>query len=221
MLVSVVIPCYNSQHTIKTVVELTIQEFQKMPEYSYEFVLVNDYSKDQTFLSIKELAQKYPFVKGINLARNFGQHNALMAALHYAQGDLIVGMDDDLQTHPSQMYLLLDKMKEGYDLVYGNYDKRKNSFLKNLSSKFNAVTSRIYLDVLKRSSPVTIGSSIAMSEMKSSNIKILILILTLSFTAALLKLQMSPLNTIKELRELLTIHSLNLSVFGLLTGIFL
>lgn len=77
MLVSVVIPCYNSQHTIKTVVELTIQEFQKMPEYSYEFVLVNDYSKDQTFLSIRELAQKYPFVKGINLARNFGQHGSL------------------------------------------------------------------------------------------------------------------------------------------------
>lgn len=145
MLVSVVVPCYNSQHTIKNLVELTIQEFKKMPEYTYEFVLVNDYSKDQTFLSIKELAEKYSFVKGINLARNFGQHNALMAALNYAEGDLIVGMDDDLQTHPSQMHILLDKIKEGYDLVYGNYAKRKNSFLKNLSSKFNAVTSRILL----------------------------------------------------------------------------
>ena len=145
MLVSVVVPCYNSQNTIKNLVELTIKEFKKMPEYTYEFVLVNDYSKDQTFLSIKELAEKYSFVKGINLARNFGQHNALMAALNYAEGDLIVGMDDDLQTHPSQMHILLDKIKEGYDLVYGNYEKRKNSFLKNLSSKFNAVTSRILL----------------------------------------------------------------------------
>ena len=68
-----------------------------------------------------------------------------MAALNYAQGDLIVGMDDDLQTHPSQMYKLLDKAQEGYDLVYGNYAKRKNSFLKNLTSKFNKVTSRILL----------------------------------------------------------------------------
>ena len=57
MLVSVVVPCYNSQNTIKNLVELTIKEFKKMPEYTYEFVLVNDYSKDQTFLSIKELAE--------------------------------------------------------------------------------------------------------------------------------------------------------------------
>ena len=52
--------------------------------------------------------------------RNFGQHNALMAALHYAKGDYVLGMDDDLQTHPSQMFKLIHKM-EGYDLVYGVY----------------------------------------------------------------------------------------------------
>lgn len=145
MLVSVVIPCYNSQESIKHAVELTIAEFRKMPQYTYEFVLVNDYSKDDTYGSIKELAAKYPCVKGVNLGKNFGQHNALMAALHYTEGDLIVGMDDDLQTHPSQMYKLLDKIQEGYDLVYGDYAKRKNSFFKNLTSKFNKVTSRILL----------------------------------------------------------------------------
>ena len=89
--------------------------------------------------------EKYPFVKGINLARNFGQHNAIMAGLHYAEGELIVGMDDDMQTHPSQLPIMLGKAAEGYDLVYGLYPVRKNSFLKNLSSKFNAVTSRILL----------------------------------------------------------------------------
>lgn len=145
MLVSIVIPCYNSQDSIGNVVELTIKEFQKLPQYEYEFVLVNDYSGDATFAVIRRLAEQYPFVRGINLAKNFGQHNAIMAALNYAHGDLIVGMDDDLQTHPSQMYKLLDKIQEGYDLVYGQYAKRKNSFLKNLSSKFNKVTSRILL----------------------------------------------------------------------------
>lgn len=145
MLVSVVIPCYNSQESIKQTVELTIAEFKKMPQYTCEFILVNDYSKDNTYDSICELAARYPFVRGINLGKNFGQHNALMAALNYAGGDLIVGMDDDLQTHPSQMYKLLDKIQEGYDLVYGNYARRKNSFLKNLSSQFNKVTSRILL----------------------------------------------------------------------------
>lgn len=145
MLVSIVIPCYNSQDSIGNVVELTIKEFQKLPQYEYEFVLVNDCSGDATFAVIRRLAEQYPFVRGINLAKNFGQHNAIMAALNYAHGDLIVGMDDDLQTHPSQMYKLLDKIQEGYDLVYGQYAKRKNSFLKNLSSKFNKVTSRILL----------------------------------------------------------------------------
>lgn len=145
MLVSIVIPCYNSQDSIGNVVELTIKEFQKLPQYEYEFVLVNDCSGDATFAVIRKLAEQYPFVRGINLAKNFGQHNAIMAALNYAHGDLIVGMDDDLQTHPSQMYKLLDKIQEGYDLVYGQYAKRKNSFLKNLSSRFNKVTSRILL----------------------------------------------------------------------------
>lgn len=145
MLVSIVIPCYNSQDSIGNVVELTIKEFQRLPQYEYEFVLVNDCSGDATFAVIRRLAEQYPFVRGINLAKNFGQHNAIMAALNYAHGDLIVGMDDDLQTHPSQMYKLLDKIQEGYDLVYGQYAKRKNSFLKNLSSKFNKVTSRILL----------------------------------------------------------------------------
>ncbi len=145
MLVSVVVPCYNSEHTIAELVKLTIQEFDKMPDYSVEFVLVNDCSQDGTMDVIRRLCEEYPFVKGIRLARNFGQHNAIMAGLHYTGGEWIVGMDDDLQTHPSQLPILLNKMKEGYDLVYGFYQVRKNSFLKNLSSKFNAVTSRILL----------------------------------------------------------------------------
>lgn len=145
MLISVVVPCYNSEHTIGELVKLTLNEIQKLPEYQLEFVLVNDYSKDNTWETLCSLSEQYPFVKALNLARNFGQHNAIMAGLNYAEGDLIVGMDDDMQTHPSQLPILLNKMKEGYDLVYGQYPYRKNSFLKNLSSKFNAVTSRILL----------------------------------------------------------------------------
>ena len=77
--------------------------------------------------------------------RNFGQHNALMAAMNYTQGDYILGMDDDMQTHPSQIHKLIEKMEEGYDLVYGCYPQKKNSFLKNFSSKLNEVSSRILL----------------------------------------------------------------------------
>ena len=145
-LISIVIPCYNSEATIRKVVEMVMEEFKKMDGYDCEFVLVNDGSpKDNTYGEIKKLGEQYQNVKGINLLRNFGQHNALMAALHYTEGDFILGMDDDMQTHPSQISKLIHKMEEGYDLVYGCYPKRKNSFLKNVTSKLNEVSSRILL----------------------------------------------------------------------------
>ena len=145
MKITIVIPCYNSEKTIRKVVELVMTEFEKTQKYTCEFVLVNDGSRDDTYGEIKKLGENYPNVKGVNLLRNFGQHNALMAALHYAKGDYILGMDDDMQTHPSQIFKLIGKMEEGYDLVYGCYPKKKNSFTKNLTSKFNEVSSRILL----------------------------------------------------------------------------
>ena len=111
MLVSIVIPCYNSEHTIGKVVELAIEEFEKLKDYECEFVLVNDYSRDGTWNAIHALAEKHPNVKGINLAKNFGQHNAIMAAMNHTEGDLIIGMDDDMQNHPSQ--------EQSADFFYG------------------------------------------------------------------------------------------------------
>jgi glycosyltransferase involved in cell wall biosynthesis len=135
MLVSIVIPCYNSEHSIKKVVDLTRKEFEKFPGYTCEFVLVNDFSRDNTFGAIKELCERDPLVKGINLSRNFGQHNAIMAGLNYAEGDLVVGMDDDLQTHPSQLPKMLKKMEEGYDLVFGHFRETKFGFFKKFTSR--------------------------------------------------------------------------------------
>ncbi len=142
MLVSVVIPCFNSEKSITEVVELTRRIFTSLPEYRCEFVLVNDDSRDSTYEQIRLLARKYPEVKGVCLMRNFGQHNALMAGLKFASGDLILGMDDDLQTHPTQIPALLGKLKEGYDLVYGIYKQRKNGQLKNFTSWLNRITAR-------------------------------------------------------------------------------
>ena len=146
MLISIVIPCYYSEKTISKVVEMVMEEFEKNDGYECEFVLVNDGSKDGTFDEIRRLAGKYPNVCGVNLMRNFGQHNALMASLQYADGDYILGMDDDMQTHPSQIFKLIHKIEEGYDLVYGVYPVKKNSPLKNLTSKINEVSSRIMLN---------------------------------------------------------------------------
>lgn len=135
MLLSIVIPCYRSAHTIGKVVEQSMEVIQKIDGLDCEFVLVNDCSPDDTFEAIRKLAEKYPNVKGVNLAKNFGQHNAIMAGLHQAKGDYIMGMDDDMQTHPSQIPAFIEKMNEGYDVVFGIYKERKFNFLKNFTSK--------------------------------------------------------------------------------------
>lgn len=142
MLVSIIIPCYNSEQTISKVVKLTKKEFEKMEGYECEFVLINDYSNDNTFLKIKELANSDKNIKGIDLSKNFGQHNAIMAGLNYADGDYIMGMDDDMQTHPSQIVKFIKKIEEGYDIVYGKYPIKKHSLFRNLGSKFNDFTVR-------------------------------------------------------------------------------
>lgn len=145
MLVSIVIPCYNSEHTIAHVVELTMEEFERMENYECEFILVNDCSPDGTWEQIKQLGARYECVHGISLMRNFGQHNGLMCGMNHVNGELVLGMDDDMQTHPSQIKTILDKMTEGYDLVYGVYRESTNGAAKNFTSWFNKVSSRILL----------------------------------------------------------------------------
>lgn len=134
--VSVVIPCYNSEKSIAEVVEKVSGKLETMG-YTYEVILVNDYSGDGTFREITRLAKEYPYVKGIDLAKNFGQHNAILAGFHYVRGEYVIGMDDDLQTDPSQFPKLFDKMKEGYDLVYGAYPLVHQSLFRRLGSHFN------------------------------------------------------------------------------------
>lgn len=144
-LVSVVIPCYNSERSIAEVVELTMAEFAKLDSFDCEFVLVDDNSSDGTFAEITRLCERYPNVHGLSLMRNFGQHNGLMCAMNHVSGDYVLGMDDDMQTHPSQIAPILAKMGEGYDLVYGVYRKSTNGSVKNLTSWLNKKTGRVLL----------------------------------------------------------------------------
>lgn len=144
--VSVVIPCYCSEKTITDVVDESIKEFDKFNNYSCEFILVNDGSDDGTFEKISALAEKYPFVTGIDLAKNCGQHNAIIAGMNFAEGDYILGMDDDFQTHPSQIYKLISKLEEGYDIVYGKFTHRHHSFIRNIESKISEWSVRFLID---------------------------------------------------------------------------
>lgn len=146
-MISVVIPCYKSSQTIGKVVELTAAELEKLRGEPFEFVLVDDCSPDKgaTAAKLKELSLTYPYVKAVLLAKNAGQHNAIMAALNYAQGDTIIGMDDDMQTHPSQLQYLFDEFDKGYDIVYGYYPEKKHSGFRNFGSYVNYMSVRVLI----------------------------------------------------------------------------
>ncbi|HCI74334.1 MAG TPA: glycosyltransferase [Lachnospiraceae bacterium] len=138
MLVSVVIPCYNSEKSIGKLVDMCMEAFSKWDGYECEMVLVNDCSRDGTYREILKCVERYPGkVTGVDFSKNFGQHAALLAAMHYVRGEIVVGMDDDLQNHPDQILQFLDKMEEGYDVVFGVYRKRQFGWFKNLTSKIS------------------------------------------------------------------------------------
>ncbi len=148
MLHSVVIPCYRSSRTIRKVVEETMEQFRKMDRGDVEFVLVDDCSPDEgaTVRELRSLVADYPNVRVVELAKNGGQHNASMAGLNYVRGDLIISMDDDGQTSPTQLPKLLDEIDKGYDIVYGYYPHKQHSGFRNLGSRFNQWTTRVLLD---------------------------------------------------------------------------
>ncbi len=155
MLVSVVIPCYNSEHTIERVVDMCMKEFDKLDGYTCEMILVNDYSKDKTFEAICRCSEKYANVTAVNLAKNFGQHAAIMAGLHYTKGDYVIAMDDDLQNHPSQIKQFLDKANEGYDVVFGVFKERHFSRWKNFTG---AVSRFLLFRMIDRPKNIQMGS---------------------------------------------------------------
>ena len=122
MKLSFVIPCYRSENTIETVVQEIRDTIATRSGTDYEIVLVNDCSPDGVWQVIKRLAADDNHIKGICLAKNFGQHSALMAGYGQATGDYIISLDDDGQTPASESFKLVDKLDEGYDVVYGYYE---------------------------------------------------------------------------------------------------
>lgn len=144
-LVSFVIPCYRSELTLQKVTEEVITTIEKLPEYDYEIILVNDASPDDTFEVIRSLCKQNPKIKGINLAKNFGQHAALMAGFHWCKGEVVVCLDDDGQTPADEVDKLLTKIAEGADAVYAKYLHKQHSIFRNLGSKTNELMTRYLL----------------------------------------------------------------------------
>jgi len=131
---SVVIPVYNGEATVALLLERLGQVLPAIAR-KYEVILVNDGSHDRSWDKIIELSARYSWVTGINLARNYGQHNALLCGIRQAQYEFIITMDDDLQNPPEEIPLLLAKLAKGYDVVYGTPDRERHNLWRNLASQ--------------------------------------------------------------------------------------
>lgn len=146
---SFVIPCYRSEHTIQPVVEELIAEIEREKLNDYEIILVNDCSPDNVWSVIQQLAQIYPKVKGISLARNFGQHAALMAGYAKTTGDVVVSLDDDGQAPIDELYKLLAELKQDKDVVYAYYREIKQNWFRRFGSAVATQMGVLLLDAPK------------------------------------------------------------------------
>ena len=144
-MVSFVIPCYRSALTLPGVIQEICDTMGGMSGYAYEIVLVNDASPDDTMDVIRQIVRDVPGVTGIGLARNFGQHAALMAGFHEVRGDIIVCLDDDGQTPANEVGKLLSQIEAGSDVVYARYSQKKHSAFRNFGSKINEKMTRVML----------------------------------------------------------------------------
>lgn len=143
---SIIIPVYFGQNTIGELVDHLMGVLTSHFQY-FEVVLINDGSRDNSHEVCIVLTEKYPHhLRYFELARNFGEHSAVMAGLNFSRGDSAVIIDDDFQNPPEEILKLYEKMKvTNADVVFGYYDKKKHSFIRNLGSWFNDIVANLML----------------------------------------------------------------------------
>lgn len=131
---SVVVPVYNSEGSLRPLIERLAAA---LPAFAtaFEVILVNDASRDNSWEVISQLVQEYPWVRGINLMRNYGQHNALLCGIRSATCELVITMDDDLQHPPEELHHLIARLDEGFDVVYGTPQREQHGLLRDLASQ--------------------------------------------------------------------------------------
>ncbi|MBQ09516.1 MAG: glycosyltransferase [Gammaproteobacteria bacterium] len=145
MLISIVIPVYNSEDTIDKLVEKLVTILNDL---NVQIVLINDDSSDNSHSVCLNLYSRYSsIVTYVNLSKNFGEHNAVMAGLNHANGDYVVIIDDDFQNPPEEVIKLVNEASEnGYDIVYSYYKRKKHSWYRNMVSMFNNWIADFMLD---------------------------------------------------------------------------
>jgi len=130
---SVVIPVYNSAEFLQELYDRLQSVFKQMNK-TFEVIFVNDCSRDNSLNILQEIHSQYNNIIVADLYTNFGQQNALMCGFQYCEGQYIITMDDDLQNPPEEIPVLIEKLKEGFDAVFGEYTDKKDKFYKNWGS---------------------------------------------------------------------------------------
>ena len=146
-LFSVVVPVYNSEKSLEELYMRIKKVFEENRNGEFELILVDDSSKDNSFSVMQKLHKKDKRVKAIQLAKNCGQHAALLCGFHYAVGDFVLTMDDDLQHPPEEIPKLIQYMDEhdGVDVVIGKYESKKHGIIRNMGTALsNMVSSYIF-----------------------------------------------------------------------------
>ena len=144
--ISFVIPCYRSEKTLDSVVREIVSTMDELTDrYTYEIILIDDCSPDNTYREIQRIAGLHNNIIGASLARNFGQHSALMAGFHYVSGNIVVCLDDDGQTPANEVGKLLRKIDEGFDVVYAQYAHKHHSTFRNMGSRVNSLMAEVML----------------------------------------------------------------------------
>lgn len=130
---SIVIPVFNSGKTLDELINRLLSSFSKITQ-NYEIILIDDCSLDNSWSVLKELRKKNDKIKIIHLQKNFGQHNAILCGLNFAKGAYVITMDDDLQNPPEEIPKLINKINEGFSVVYGKYTVKHHSRIENFFS---------------------------------------------------------------------------------------
>lgn len=133
---SVVVPVYRSEQTLPELCAELIRFFNSR-NFSFEIILVNDASPDNTWETVKQIkAENAELITAVNLAKNAGQHHALLCGFQYAKGEFVITIDDDLQFHPSEIEKLIQQQKNtNADLVYGIQEQKQHTFIRNVGSR--------------------------------------------------------------------------------------
>lgn len=134
MKLSIVIPVYRSQETLPELHRRLVAALEPV-QPQFEIVLVEDCGGDESWQVIEQIAKGDCRVRGLKLARNYGQHNALLCGIRAANGEVIVTIDDDLQNPPEEIPKLLSKLDQGFDVVYGSPANETHGFLRNQASR--------------------------------------------------------------------------------------